>query len=221
MQKLTETIIHSDFKNRIITEVQLKRLLSGSNQRRYGLVHRAMQAGELRRIRRGIYILNNSLRDTSCNPFALAQAIYPSSYISFETALSWHGWIPERVVEIASVVSTRKKNYFNIPEFGIFTFSPLAITRFGFLRGVMRHQVDQQTFLLAQPLRALFDLVCQRKMEWSGLSALTHGLRIDETFLLAVDSSECHTYISLYKHQRTRHFIEKLSEYISTRGADD
>ncbi|MCK5912892.1 MAG: hypothetical protein KAG12_03375, partial [Desulfuromusa sp.] len=75
-------------------------------------------------------------------------------------------------------------------------------------------------FFIAQPLRALFDLVCQRKMEWFDFSVLTRGLRIDESLLRGVNSSDCEALVSVYKHQRTRHFIEKMAERISIGGGE-
>lgn len=222
MQTLTETIFHSNLKNRIFTEAQLKHKLPGSSQSRYGLMHRALRAGEIKRIRRGLYTLNNTLRDVPCYPFAIAQALVPFSYISFETALGWHGWIPEAVQEVASVVPGRKKGYCEHPGFGIFTFYPLALQKGYFLEGVIRQQVDKQTFLLAGPLRALFDLVCLRKMEWSGISPLIRGLRIEENILYRVDAKACEALKSVYKHRRTRHFIEVLAKQLAdVRGKND
>lgn len=218
MQTLTEIIFHSDLKNRIFTEAQLKRRLPGSSQSRYGLVHRALRAGEIQRIRRGLYALNNSLRDVSCHPFAIAQALAPFSYISFESALGWHGWIPEAVQVVASVVPGRKKGHCESLDFGTFTFHPLALEKSYFLEGVTRQQVDRQTFLLAGPLRALFDLVCLRKMEWSGISQLTRGLRIEEHALYSVNSMACEALISVYKHRRTQHFIAALAKQLSDVG---
>ena len=80
---------------------------------------------------------------------------------------------------VASVVSGRKKGHCQSPDFGTFSFHPLVLEKGCFLEGVNRQQVDKQTFLLADPLRALFDLVCLRKMEWSGISQLTHELPDD------------------------------------------
>ena len=215
MQTLTETIFHSNLKNRIFTEVQLKHRLTGSSQSRYGLMHRALQAGEIKRIRRGLYTLNDTLRDVPCHPFGIAQALAPFSYISFETALGWHGWIPESVQVVASVVPGRKKWFCEHPDFGIFTFYPLALEKGYFLEGVTRQQVDKQTFLLAGPLRALFDLVCLRKMEWTGISQLVRGLRIEEDILYSVNSMVCEALKSVYKHRRTRHFIASLAKQLA------
>ena len=61
---------------------------ASNKQRRYHLVHRAIKAGELLRLRRGSYLLAESFRDYPIHPFALAQAFVPGSYVSYETALA-------------------------------------------------------------------------------------------------------------------------------------
>ena len=97
MQSLTEKIIDMNQANRVLNDMQLRRMLGGGNARRYGLVNRALKMGELHRLNRGLYVLDNKYRDYPLHPFALAQALMPGSYVSFETALSHHGWIPEAV----------------------------------------------------------------------------------------------------------------------------
>jgi hypothetical protein len=39
-------------------------------------------------------MLGQSVRKNDVHPFAVAQALLPGSYVSFETALAFHGWIP-------------------------------------------------------------------------------------------------------------------------------
>lgn len=220
MQPLTETLMHSPLKNRIFRDVQLKDTLPGSDQSRYGLVNRALAAGEIWRIRRGMYVLDQAFRDRPCHPFAIAQALTPMSYVSFETALAWHDWIPEAVRVVTSVVPGRKRSSLETPDFGSFSFVPLALKRMAYLEGVSRQQADGQTFLLASPLRALFDLVCLRKLDWSGIDFLTDDLRIDHSALEPLSGIDCMAYLPVYKHQQTRRFIEALARHLSPPGAD-
>ncbi len=95
MQTLTKLIIEKGLSGRFLRVGQLERLTGGSAKRRYGLVNRAVKAGELVQIQRGLYVLSEKSRTLPFQPFAVAQAIVPGSYISFETALAYHGWIPE------------------------------------------------------------------------------------------------------------------------------
>ena len=88
----------------MLSLAQLARLLDGTPQRRYNLVNRALKHGELLQLRRGLYLLAPQSANKLPHPFVLAQALQTGSYISFETALSFHGWIPESVPVTLSVV---------------------------------------------------------------------------------------------------------------------
>lgn len=210
MQTLTQMIWRSDYRNRAITDVQLARLAGGTDQRRYQLVNRAIKAHELVRIRRGLYVLAREFRDTPCHPFSLAQVIQPGSYVSLESALSFHGWIPEAAFTTTSVVPGRKYKEFQHEQFGSFTFNPLAIKPGCFLDWVQRRQVDNQVFLLASPMRAFMDLVCLKKINWQGMSWIEDSMRIDAEVWQGVSSAELRELKEVYKHKRVRHFIQEL-----------
>lgn len=211
MSTVTATIIEHGLANRIIRGSQLARLLKGSEQRRYGLVNRALKSGELHRVQRGLYLLDDRYRDHQCHPFALAQALAPGSYISFETALAYHGWIPEAVYTTASVVPGRKSKQYEYPEMGSYSFHPLATQQGYFLELVDRMQADGQSMLVARPCRALMDLVCVRKLEWQGMGWITDGLRIDLAFLRTITAADIQTLKRVYKHKRVKSFLSMLS----------
>jgi len=210
MQTLTEQLLEEGLNNRILTDVQLGRLISGSSQRRYNLVNRAMKAGELIRLRRGLYMLPDKYRSKPYHPYVLAQRLVPGSYVSLETALAFHGWIPEAVYTTASIVPGRKSQGFNVERQGRFTFHPLAIHTGYFLELVERVPLGEQAVLIARPVRALLDLVCLKKMDWQGLSGLVRGMRIDEEVLSQVTEAELRTLKLIYKHRRVQHFITEF-----------
>ena len=210
MQTLTETLIDSALSDRIFTDKQLSRLLDGSSQRRYNLVNRALRAGELIRLRRGLYLLPDKYRSKPCHPFSLAQALAPSSYVSLETALAYHGWIPEAVFTTASIVAGRKAKNYHHQQMGAFTFYPLAMHHQYFLEMVERLCPDGQAFLLAKPMRALMDLICLKKVEWQGLSWLEKNMRIDIDVLLSVPAEELQILQRVYKQKRVQVFLKEL-----------
>jgi len=211
MQTLTQQLINQGLENRLLTEKQLARVLQGSPQRRYGLVNRALKAGELLRLTRGSYLLADRYRDYPGHPFALAQAFVQGSYVSFETALAHHDWIPEAVYTTASVTPGRKTLVYETRKYGRFSFHPLAVHAGGFLELVQREQIIQQTMLVAKPFRALMDLVCLRKIEWQGMAWLTEGLRIDEEYLYSITHDDIDTLILVYKQKRVKLFLESLA----------
>ncbi len=211
MQTLTEQLIHSSLKNRIISDQQLARMLSGSPQRRHSLVNRALKANELYRLKRGRYLLPEHFRDYPPHPFALAQVFVPDSYVSFETALAHHGWIPEAVYTTSCVTPGTKSLDFSHERYGHYSFHPLAIHTGCFLELVRRVEITHQSMLVAEPIRALMDLVCLRKVEWQGLEWLTEGLRIDEEYLRSITSADVRTLTETYKQKRVKNFIKSLS----------
>ena len=211
MHTATKEIIEQGLGDRFVRVSQLNRIIGGSAGRRYGLVNRALKSGELLRLQRGLYVLTDRYRSYSIHPFALAQALAAGSYISFETALSFHGWIPEMVHTTASVVPGRKSRQYANEQLGSFSFHSLATELGFFLELVERTQMDGQTALVAKPCRALMDLVCFRKVIWQGLRWLEKGLRIDIRLLKSITSEDIIILKRLYKHKRMQSFLSSLA----------
>lgn len=219
MSVLIQKLIEQGFVDRIISDTQLARVLGGSAQRRYGLVNRALKAGDLLRVKRGIYVLAEKFRKHALHPFQLAQSLCPGSYVSMETALAYHSWIPEAVFTTASITPLRKSKQYSHPQLGHYTFHPLSIHQHSFLELVDRIQINDQTMLVAKPLRALFDLICYRKLAWSDLEWIESGLRIDPEILHGIDGQDFNVLKSVYKQKRVRQFITNLEETIMHENA--
>jgi hypothetical protein len=188
----------------------LARLVDGTPQRRYNLVNRAMQHGELLQLRRGLYLLAPNLQNSFPHPYVLAQALQPGSYISMETALSFHGWIPESVPTTLSVLPGRRQLVVNHPALGLYRFYPLALHSGQFLQAVDRHIFSGQTALVAQPLRALLDMVCFRKLEVTDMKTLAASMRIDDELFDSVNPATWELMQQVYLHKRMRECIQSL-----------
>ena len=210
MSKLTQTLEREGFAGRVLTDKQVNRLIAGSDASRYGLVNRALQDGSLIRIKRGLYTLRQQDPSQLPHHFTIAQSLLPGSYISFESALSYHGWIPEGVYNVSSVAPGRKSFSFGTDRFGNFSFEPIALNRYMFLVSVHRAQIGESAALVASPLRALMDLVARRKAEWRGLGWLVDGLRIDQDQLAALKRSDFAALRSVYKHKLARTFLTEF-----------
>src|SRR5690242_1644963 len=109
-----------------LTYAELTSLLRGTPDSRYSKVKRMLAQGKLLHIRRGLYCLTNEegyLKKP--HPYELAQYIYGPSYISLESALSYHQLIPEAVYTTTSAAGKRS-NEFETP-IGIFSFKQLPL----------------------------------------------------------------------------------------------
>lgn len=212
MTALVKEISKAGLAARILEDRKLAELVGGSAARRYGLVNRAIKEGVLVRIKRGTYVLAADYRAEPVHPFAVAQSLLPGSYISFETALAYHGWIPESVFTTASVSPGRKTLEYTTEAFGSFAFHPLAIHQYRLLTSVDRVVLGKQAALVAQPLRALLDLVALRKQPWDGLDWLTSGMRIDEAQLFALRRADFAALKPVYKHKAVNAFLDQLDD---------
>jgi len=210
MTTLVNHIIENNNANYVLNDKQLTRILKGSDQRRYGLVNRAIKARELIRVKRGVYVLNNSLRSQPLHPFALAQQLMPGSYITAESALSFHGWIPEAVKSIVSVSSKKKSISYQNEIFGQYEFKCANINSGYFYQSVTRHKLQNQVALIAEPIRALMDLIHLHKAPWQGIGYLIEGLRIDEKEIESMSEDVLIKLIDVYKGKREKTFIKKL-----------
>jgi len=220
MNTLASLITSAGYADRILTDQQLGRILGGSDDRRYGQVKRALHSGALVRVKRGHYVLAEAYRTHTVHPYALAQVLVVGSYVSMETALAFHGWIPEAVYTIVSVTSGRKSKEINHPDFGRFEFNPLALQKSGFLSGVQRHVIDDQAMLVASPLRALMDLVAFRRQDWEGLAWVQSGMRIDPSYLLETRAKDFSALKGVYKHKSAKAFLSELERDVRALKSD-
>lgn len=216
MPALYDIIQEAGLERKVLNDRQIARLVDGSGARRYGLVNRALKDGSLIRVRRGLYVTSEASHPTLPHRFVVAQAVRTSSYISFETALSDAGWIPEGTFMTSSVVPETKSLEFSSDVFGAFEYRPLAILPYGFLIGVERRELQGGIALIATPMRALMDLVALRKQEWAGLDWLTQGLRIDPDHLSRLHPREVRRLRSVYKQKRPARFLVELEAALVT-----
>ncbi len=156
------------------SEAELKTLLPGTRNSQKAIIKRAVAEGLLIRLKRGLYCVNGEVSQKKPHAFELAQLIYGPSFISLESALSYHGLIPEAVYTTTSVTIKRKKT-FHTP-LGEFDFH--KVPKKNFLVGVERIADGKAIFFIASPWRALTDYVYCYKKTWESFFALKNDLRL-------------------------------------------
>lgn len=119
---------------------------------------RWQKAGHLEKIRNGYYRFAGKPVAGETELFFIANRIYAPSYVSLQSALSWHGFIPEGVFTITSV-STLKTQQFRTPV-GHFSWQHLKP---GLFFGYQLESFgDDFRFKIADPAKALLDLLYLR-----------------------------------------------------------
>jgi predicted transcriptional regulator of viral defense system len=68
---------------------------------------RWVKSGRLIQLRRGLYTLTERDRKAPLHPFLIANRLKHASYVSLQSALEYHGLIPEYVPSITSVTTGR------------------------------------------------------------------------------------------------------------------
>lgn len=111
---------------------------------------------KLIRIKKGLFVVVAKDGTGSICRELIANHLYGPSYISLESALSFHKLIPERVYSVLSVTTKRSKKY-NTP-FGIFDYRTVLPSYFSI--GIQLQKSDNKTtFLMASPEKALCDMI--------------------------------------------------------------
>ena len=116
---------------------------------------RWVKDGRLIQLRRGLYTLAPVWRKVEPHPFLVANRLQRGSYVSAQSALAFHGIIPEYVPVVTSVGPGRPETVRN--PLGAFQFNHLARQ---LLFGYSQIEVaPRQLAFVASPEKALLDLI--------------------------------------------------------------
>lgn len=180
--------------------------------------------GDIVRVKKGLYILGESLRRRPFCRELLANLIYGPSYVSLEYALHFHGLTPERVDAVTSVTCGRSRT-FDTP---LGTFSYRMIPMEAFRTGMDRVELDDgRSFLIAIPEKALADRIVADR--GAGISSqkelhdyLLASLRIDSIGLRELDPARLTEIARLYRSRRVKLLADMVTRLgKSGRGGND
>lgn len=184
-----------------IRSYALQELMQKRGAAFHSAVQRAVKSGELRRITRGLYQINKRLIDR----FELAQELHGPSFVSLESALSYHQWIPEAVYTCTSACMKRGMDI----ETSVGTFCYSAVPSKHFYLGVER-VAGEATFLIASPWRAIADMVHSQQRSWSNLRHLSEDLRIEPEDIWTSNITTLQDLAANYPNERVRSSLRRL-----------
>ncbi|MDD3375035.1 MAG: hypothetical protein PHY73_04860 [Candidatus Omnitrophica bacterium] len=208
MNKIVDLIIQN-IPYDVFSYSVLINIIAGSRDRRHAMIKRAIASKEIIHLRRGLYCLAQKYRRNALDLFEVAQKIYGPSYISLESALAYHGWIPEAVHTVTSACVRRSKDF----KTSVGNFSYCRVPLKIFYEGVeTAGSARQGIFFIARPLKALADYVYVHKKEWEGLSPLVSSLRIDLENFRSVRKKEFLELKKTYPSKRVCCFIRSIEK---------
>jgi predicted transcriptional regulator of viral defense system len=209
-RKMIKTLIEVlvNWPKSYITGTDLKILIDKSYDACHSLVKRLSKEGTLVKIKNDLYLIKQSLRNELPDKFELAELIWGPSYISFESALSHHGWIPEAVYTTSSACTKKGKNV----ETSIGLFSYEHIPTDAFSVGLHHHAETSVSFLIADPWKAIGDTIYARRKKWPDIGALCEDLRIEWEVLQTSDTKLLMYLAQDYPSVRTRTILSQFYE---------
>ena len=199
--KLLEKLIR--YPSPYLTRTELAVLIDRSPNACDAIIKRAIQSGYLIRLRRGLYIISSIAGADKPDSRELAQFIYGPSYISFESALSWHSWIPEGVRILTSASIKRKKEVSTPIATFVYERIPSAV----FSIGVRHIKTPTGSFLMADAWKALADLIYVRGLSWPNISHISEDLRIEPESFIDFDLELLELLSKQYPNRQTRHYL--------------
>lgn len=161
-------------------------------------IHELISAGIIEPVKKGLYLPSAKLSETRTEPFLLANHMLGPSYVSFDSALSYYGLIPERVFEVASA-TTKASRRFDTPT-GVFSFTRMPLPYYSF--GIRQIEVgENQNALIATPEKALFDKIINTaglklRSKIAASEYLIDNLRMDEDQLKQLDAQVMKVWLS-------------------------
>ncbi len=170
--------------------------------------------GLLTLVKRGIYIAGPKLYSRQPENPLLANHLLGPSYVSIDSALSFHGLIPERVYSVTSM-TTKASRAFDTP-IGLFTYIQLPLPYYAF--GInMVGLTNAQYAMIASPEKA----ICDKIINTSGLilrsissagNYLLDNLRMDEEILKALNTQMMREWLPDAPKKESLNFVITLIE---------
>lgn len=111
--------------------------------------------GDIVRLKRGLFVVEEKISGKTINDFLLANHIYGPSYVSMETALRFYGLIPENVYTTKSITTGTSKLFTN----SLGTFQYIHCPDAYFSIGIISSTDGSANYLIATPEKALCDLI--------------------------------------------------------------
>ena len=178
----------------IFTPLDLQRYFKVNYDTARRFILRGVNKNIYVKLKRGLYCLT----ETPPNNYLIANRLYEPSYISFDTAISYYGIIPETIYSITSATTKTTRRFV---AGGIeYTYQKL---RKEFFTGYRAVKYQGETVLLAEPEKALADY-----LYFIGLKK--RSLSYERLNLNKVRKRKLTAYVKLFKRPKMNNLIKNI-----------
>lgn len=182
-----------DFKMANISDVQLSRWVN---------------IGYINQIKRGLYVFSDK-KDT-LDPFGVSFLLYEPSYVSLESALSFHGLIPE-LVPATTAVSTKTTRTFE-NQYGKFLYRHI---RSGLFFGYAPYGVSAGKYLMAEPEKSVLDYAYFNSARLTSVPDINEWRINTEEFRKIIDIAKLKKYLREYNSKKIDRIINLLLTHVN------
>lgn len=182
----------------------------GNFQTAYNQLNNWTKKGLVIKLKKGLYILNDTDRKIDVSNLFIANQLYYPSYISLEYALSLYELIPETVINITSV-STKKTTKFK-NELGLFTYQKIKTSAFrGFIQAADNNGMK---YFLAESEKAVIDFIYFNlsKFDKNDKDIFETSYRFQNLQILNI--KKLLFYAKLFNNKKLTKIIKNLTEVI-------
>lgn len=207
------TLEKTTYPHPYISDLELTMQFKGTPDSRYGKVKRLLAEGKLIHLKRSLYYLpDTSDNHTLPHAFEMAQFIYGPSYVSLESALSFHQLIPEAVYTTTCVTTKRAKTFSNALGRFVYYHQPPNF----FLTHVSNIQQNEVQFYMATPWKAICDMIYCYKNKFVKLSEFCDNLRIEIESLPPLTHITIDELTHYYQNHRVSRFLNQAARELQT-----
>ena len=171
------------------------------------------QQGLLTSLKKGLYVYHSPYVKTLISKEIIANNLLGPSYISYESALYYHGITPESVREVTSATTKRAKT-FSTP-YGTFSYKHIDKTLFAL--GLEIVSSKQGNFMMAGKEKALCDKIFSTKgvkisSKKAMLAFIEEDLRVDMDELFDFDLDIVKKYAEISKSKKIEFLYKVLKD---------
>lgn len=162
-------------------------------------------------LKKGIYSLNDKDRSVLLSREIVSNVLVEPSYVSLEYALSYYGFIPERVGQLTAVTTKKTQEFTN--KTGVYSYR--SIKKDAFLGFIEEQTSDGFSFFIATKEKAIVDFLYFNALK---LSAFTKNI-FEENYRLQnleiLDENKLIEYASGFNNKKLKKLVSLLIAYIN------
>ena len=171
--------------------------------------------GRVYQLRRGLYAIAPPYQKVKPHPFLIANLIQRASYVSAQSALAFHGLIPDTVHATLSVTTGRPGR--RETPLGIFEFRHVKreLLR-GYHMSELQSSKPSQQALVATPEKALLDLVYLQP----GGDAPNYLRELRLQNLERLDMDELHRLAKIFNTSKVRRAVQVITRLVQSESQE-